>query len=518
MMPEKRRFWFAVLVIAPVAMACGAAYGQAEQWEREHETHIRAGHGQTIVSVTGHAIRHEGGVARARQAYPHPQPRMVGFSPLVAITTSDQGFPLGHDLEFEHVLESSYRGTPLNPTADPHFVVGFLDSGSDVDLAAGSAAITLGLYGSHLTPNSIPIEGVGGQVFAPITMPVGFFAAGLSAVDSFGTLDYSALVGHSNVCGLTLPAISCGGPEVVTAIVGLPFLSFYNTVIRVDTPRTVTVGGVTYMGPDLEILDPLESLPAFPRAITMEFASALSPLVTTANYYPDLEDLETPIIPTLLSLGPGYLPSGGAFFADILVLEGEPGPTNPAQPMRVLVDTGAQSSIMSRFMAASLNLPFQSDFTIDVCGVGGLVEGVPGYFVDYVKINALGGAMEFSKAPFVVLDLPSPEGGTLDGILGMNFFWNRNVVFEPLVAASAGFFHVSDPVSVPYGDMDVSFSVSDNDVSLFISCVSGPGVELVDPVCDFLDADGDADVDLYEFRRMQLCYSGDATADPACGE
>ena len=261
---------------------------------------------------------------------------------------------------------------------------------------------------------------------------------------------------------------------------------------------------------------PDEPLPTFQRTIALELGG-LSPVVTTANYYPDFADLETPVIPTLLSLFAGTIPGGGAFFTTIYVIEGEPGPTNPAQAMRVMVDTGAQSSIMSSAMAANLSLPFEPDFTVDVCGVGGLVEGVPGFHLDYIKINARGGALEFSRAPFVVLDLPSPEGGVLDGILGMNFFWNRNVIFEPL-PLGIGFFHVSDPVPFAYGDSDVDLDVDAPDAETLVSCVTGPGVGTLNPVCDHLDGDDDGDIDLIDFQRFQLCFSGSGvTTDASCG-
>ncbi|MCH8243525.1 MAG: retroviral-like aspartic protease family protein [Planctomycetes bacterium] len=218
-----------------------------------------------------------------------------------------------------------------------------------------------------------------------------------------------------------------------------------------------------------------------------------------------------------MSLGAGLIPSGGAFFTTIFVLEGEPGPLNPAQPMRVLVDTGAQSSIMSPGMAANLSLPFEPDFTVDVCGVGGLVEGVAGYFVDYVKINALGGALEFSRAPFVVLDLPSAEGGSLDGILGMNFFWNRNVIFEPALLSTA-FFHVSDPIAFAYGDFDLDLDVDPEDTTAIVSCVTGPDRSILNPLCDHIDSDDDGDVDLIDFSHFQLCFSDSGfEADPDCG-
>jgi hypothetical protein len=499
------------VALSALVVEVGAGEPEADR----RETRIRAGCGRTIVAVEPNPAALNLRTKQASLSY--PRPRLAGFSPLIAIATTDEGYPLGHDLEFEHELQSSYVGSPLNPAAWPGFIVGYLDSGADVNLAAGASAVALGLTGSNLTPNAIAIGGVGGTVDAAITMPVGFFAAGLAAVDVHGHLDYGALVGHSNVCALAAPPVVCGSGEVVTAVVGMPFVAFYNSIIRVDTPRKVSVAGVTYSSPDVQIQDPFDPLPTFTHSISMEFGG-LSGVVTTANYYPDFFDLETPIIPTLTSIFAGAIPTGGAFFTTIYVLEGEPDPTNPAQPARVLVDTGAQSSILSSGMAANLSLPYDGDFSVSVCGVGGLVEGVPGHYVDYVKINAQGGALEFSRAPFVVLDLPSPEGGTLDGVLGMNFFWNRNVIFEPAVGSSA-FLHVSEPIPLAYGDFDVDLDVDVDDVGTFVSCLTGPAEGMLSPDCDHVDGDEDADIDLIDFGRFQSCFSGDVvTADPGCGD
>jgi hypothetical protein len=478
-------------------------------------TQIRAGSGRTIVEVGSVQNTHTPDGAIATVGYAHPRPRLVGFSPLVAITTSNERSL--EDIDYEHDLQATYIGDPLNPDADPNFVIGYLDSGSVVDLAAGSARTILGLTGANLTGNYVPIGGVGGTVDAQVSQPLGFFAAGLSAVDTGGLLAFSALVGHSNVSGLAVPPLVCGASEAVTAIVGTPFMAFYNTVIRVDTPRSVTVGGQTFLGPDVQILQPYTPLPTYPYALAMEFGGMMP--VTTASYYPvlDPEDLITPQIPTMLSFTTLSFPLGGAFFATIQVVEGEPGPTNPTQSMRVMVDTGAQSSIMSPAMAANLGLPITADFPVSVCGVGGLVEDVPGYFIDYVKISAWGGFLEFSRAPFVIIDLESPEGGPLDGVLGMNFFWNRNVVFEPSLTGS-GFLHVSDPIPVAFGDTDVDFDVDDADAAYFVSCLTDPGSETINAECDHLDGDEDADIDLADAARFQRCFSGaDMTADPNCG-
>lgn len=517
-----KRTWLAVRWVASCAATLGwiaqSVAGPPPQ-QRERRTHIRAGFGRTIVGIKPGSAASTPRAQRAVTQYPHPRPRLAGFSPLIAIKTSDEGFPLGHDLEFEHALQSSYVGDPLDPNADPDFVIGILDSGADINLVAGAARDTLGLVGSNLTPNTIPIGGVGGTIDAYITMPVGFFAAGLSAVDANGNLDPGALVGHSNVCGLSAPPIECGNGEALRAVVGMPFMAFYNSIIRVDTPQTVVVGGVTYTGPDVQIQDPIDPLPAFSHRISMEFGG-WSAFVTTANYYTFPPEI-IPMFPTLLSAFPGSLPLGGAFFATLHLREGDS--SNPFVSLRMLVDTGAQSSIISPGAVADLSLPFDPDFTVSVCGVGGLVDDVPGFYVDYAKLSAQGGALEFSQAPFVVLDLPSPELGALDGILGMNFFWNRNVGFEPAIDPNLGplsaSFYVSAPIPFAYGDSDVDFDVDTADAATFVSCTTDPIGGSVNPECTHFDGDDDHDVDLTDFARFQLCFSGSgATADPNCGD
>jgi len=163
-----------------------------------------------------------------------------------------------------------------------------------------------------------------------------------------------------------------------------------------------------------------------------------------------------------------------------------------------------------------LSLPLEPDFTVDVCGVAGLVTDVPGYYVDFVRINAFGGALQYSTAPFIVLDLPSPEGAGLDGILGMNFFWDRNVVFEPVLNGS-GFFQVSEPVPFAFGDNDPDFHVDTTDAAYFTSCMSGSGGGY-SPECLHLDGDHDDDVDLADYARLLGCFSGTVQqTTPDCG-
>lgn len=437
---------------------------------------------------------------------PYPRPPLAGFSPLVAITTSDK-HQLGDD-DFEHVLESGYQGSALNPPASENFVVGIFDSGSGIDMLFEPFNVTTGLVGSYVTSTGVEIGGIGGTALAYITQPVGLFMAPLSAVDpATGLLELAQVVGHSNNSMLVAPEINCGEAGGLTAIVSTSLLSFYNTIIRVDAPVHRTVGGDVLLSPDLEILSTSTSLPTYPRKIAMTFGG-MAPVTTSAFFGFDVGTGMEIWAPTMLAAFAGTIPTGGGFFATIGAIEGEPGPTNPLQDMRVLVDTGSQTSIITPAMAANLNLDLNNpDFTVDACGVGGLVTGIPGFYVDYIKMNASGGALEFSQAPFVVVDLTSPDGGSMDGVLGMNFFWNRNIIFQPSLSSS-GFLHVSDVIPFAYGDFDRDLDVDQDDFAVFTACSTGPGI-LVGAECTHVDADEDGDLDQADFGFFQACLSGE---------
>jgi hypothetical protein len=455
-------------------------------------TSFRLPNGMKITSITP--------AAQSRPSAPNiriaadtpslPEPPMGGFSPLIAVVTSDRHS--SDDFDWEHVLVSSYVGKPLNAPAEKNFVIGVLDTGSVADLAAGDSAQILGLKGSYLTTNTIPIAGINGTTDTQITQPIGVFVAGLSAIKPDGQLDLSKLVGHTNVCALASPAIECDNGEEVRASIGTPLLAFYTTIIRVDQPRRVVVRGQTFIGPDIQITDsytPPTSV--YRHKIPMELGG-MEP-VATASYYafPDLsgdwEDILgdwLPLTPTMLSMAGGDLPMGGSFFADVGLLQGQAGPLNALQTVRLMVDTGSQSSFISSNIAAKLNLPLEPDFTAQVCGVGGLAE-VPGYYIDYVRINALGGAMEFAHVPFVVIDMDSPEGGSLDGVIGMNLFWNRNVVIEPTTTGT-GFLYISDPVPYACADLNGDGVVDGQDFAIFAAAwQTTPADPAWNPQCDF---------------------------------
>jgi len=54
----------------------------------------------------------------------------------------------------------------------------------------------------------------------------------------------------------------------------------------------------------------------------------------------------------------------------------------------------------------------------------------PGYYIDSLEVIATPEWLTFTNVPVVLLDAPSPEGGVLDGIIGMNLFVDFNLVFR----------------------------------------------------------------------------------------
>jgi hypothetical protein len=106
-----------------------------------------------------------------------------------------------------------------------------------VDLVAGISANILGLTGSYLTDTTMPIGGVGGQIDAAVSQPIGYFAAGLGAINSNGTLDLSKVKGHSNTCIIAAPEIACDTGESISGVIGTPFVSFFTTVMKMTFPR-----------------------------------------------------------------------------------------------------------------------------------------------------------------------------------------------------------------------------------------------------------------------------------------
>ncbi len=106
-----------------------------------------------------------------------------------------------------------------------------------------------------------------------------------------------------------------------------------------------------------------------------------------------------------------------------------------------MLDTGAQVTVIGSRVAARLRLnPDDAEFEVEIQDVTGETVSIPGFYIDSIEIPALGEWLSFTNVPVIWLDVASPEGGTLDGIIGMNLFTEYNLVLR-----GGGFFLTDDP-------------------------------------------------------------------------
>jgi hypothetical protein len=114
---------------------------------------------------------------------------------------------------------------------------------------------------------------------------------------------------------------------------------------------------------------------------------------------------------------------------------------------RMLVDTGAQGTILSEIAAAELDLDLNNpDFEVEVQGLCETTTR-PGFYIDAARMAALGGALVWGRVPVIVANVPHPEGGTMFGVFGSNLTANRDLVFNG--AASQPYLDVTGPIVPP---------------------------------------------------------------------
>ncbi len=369
-----------------------------------------------------------------------------GFQPWVAFTLTDEFSTENQDeLFFVAEVDSTYNANRALPDQGmPEFAVGLLDSGSQVNLLQWQTMLDFDLPGTGFTGTEfIPAVGVGGTELLRVEDPLGIYASGLQNATS-GTPGTALDVPNLT----TLRGLKSNAPATAPIdsqlpnVVGLPMMSTHTTVIRNSQPQFVESNGTTFRAPSVEFL-PLGA--AIPGDFTRRAALSLdvNPLFGTTeplyvfnvnNVLSGLPLHEDPATPTAV---------GGAFFTDLDLTNN--GTTRTAE---VFFDTGAQVTVVNELLAAQLGFDVVNDepeFTVPILGVGGTLTEIPGFTVDQLVLPAVGGNFVANDVPVVVLtEVPNPLGaGILDGILGTNVFWDRDLVVDP----NGSRLWISDPVT-----------------------------------------------------------------------
>ena len=360
-------------------------------------------------------------------------PAVDGFTPWITISVTDAR-------EDSDTLDAdvwdSITGSYLTGHPESDYIIGIYDTGSSTHVMGYEAANLAGLYNPSLdllTTNTVTIGGVTGEVDAWVSQPIGIFIEDLSAIEPNGLLwNRSNMVGQSNV---SIAVGQGGSPVDLPTVIGSPMSVYFTAAFNNNTIITRTRNGNDYNSPDIHIYpqdDPC--IPAYANMIPLE----LRPLgATSVQYIPGLTgdfDFE----PTSPSVIIGNESQSVFFVASVDLYKG----THSAiDKTRFMLDTGAQVSVVGYRVGARLGLnPANPDFEVEIQGVTGDSIMAPGFYIDEIDIPALGDWLSFTNIPVVLLDVSSPEGGTLDGIIGMNLFTDLNFTLR-----GGGMFLQDDP-------------------------------------------------------------------------
>jgi hypothetical protein len=377
-----------------------------------------------------------------------------GFLPLVGIGLSDE---FSEDFVFSPTATPSAVGkTLLGPAGTPRFDLALLDTGAGFSAITSQAFTDFNLRGPYAGETdgyrgteTVTIGGATGQLQAEINDPFGLYVGGLqgraTASPAF-TMNRADLRGQTNTSTLTFPAES-----PLPNIVGLPFAGQYATRIRNDAPQVFELDGRTVRTPAIDFLPRGSGGNGITRKAPMSlnpgaaFQQAPVYLPNIANFDIDNPE-ENPTAPTITQ---------GALFVNATASNGATSLGNKS----FFFDTGASVTVLSEFNALLLGFDVITDvpdFTVSVVGSGGLLTGVPGFFIDSLTIPALGGNITLSNVPVLVLDVTNPAdpGNIVEGILGTNLLAGRNLVIDPNPSlggggASAGLY-ISDPVTAGF--------------------------------------------------------------------
>jgi Aspartyl protease/Dockerin type I domain len=351
-------------------------------------------------------------------------PPIAGFTPWIAVVVTDAR---SDDFDWVAQTHTSVVGNYLTRNPETDFAIGLFDTGSSSHLLGYGSASRTGVYDANLlTSNTVELSGATSSILAQVSQPLGIFMDGLAAVDPNGaTVDDSNMVGESNASVIVGEPPEPNQPDLPTTV-GSPMSVYFATSIRNDRPVTVTYDGNDYTAPDIHFYGPNDPcVPTYANKIPLN----LSPTGgADVEYLPDfqaiLEFIFQPGSPSVIG---GALQS--LFFVSSVDLH--KGTYGAIDKEHFILDTGAQITVIGSNVASRLGLdPANPDFQVDIEDATGTVTTQPGFYIDSLEIPALGGWLTFTDVPVVLLDVGSPEGGTLDGIIGMNLFVDFNLVLR----------------------------------------------------------------------------------------
>ncbi len=382
-----------------------------------------------------------------------------GFIPFVGIGLTNQFNTFDNDPDGTFFIADprfTYGGTPLGP-GSAYFDLALLDTGAATHIltqtAAGNSGFNIdGPYSGEPDgfrgTNFQTIFGAAGQIDLRISDPLGVYASGLADRTGAGallTMNTAAMRGQSSFALLEGDA-----NWTLPNVLGLPMAAQHGIAIRNSEPQIFQHQGRTVRTPNIDFID-LGS--GEEQGILRRTNLRIRPSAgfLQGPFYVQNFDLltgefhENPLSPSVIE--------NGALFVEVDLANG----ARSMQDHELLFDTAADVTVLSQQTASRLGfdaLLDEPDFVLEVEGAGGVEGGVPGFYLDELNIDTVGGSFTLQNVPVAVLDLPNPNdpANVVDGILGMHLFNGRDIVIDanPAASSSGGApprLYISDPVT-----------------------------------------------------------------------
>lgn len=352
-------------------------------------------------------------------------PPIDGFVPWVVVSITDAR---GGYWDIEAVPETDVVGNYLTENPQSDYAIGILDTGASAHIISDDDALKTGMYDAELiTHQPVELIGATGTATGYASQPLGMFIAGLGVLEPNGLLlDDSGMLGETNVSIIVGDPVE--SPNLPTAV-GIPLGVYFRAAFCNNKQLSVTIDGNDFNSPYITFysLDD-SSVPSYSNLIDLQLRPSDASAV---QYIPcDLlldcgEDPEgSPAIPSTIW---GMFSNQSLLFLPWVNLADGSYSINNIDGF--MFDTGAQVTVISRTIASGLHLSLSNpDFTVEIQDVTGEVTIAPGFYIDSLDIPADGEWLEYTNVPVIAINVNSPEGGTLDGIIGMNLFTDLNFV------------------------------------------------------------------------------------------
>ncbi|WP_197527678.1 retropepsin-like aspartic protease [Posidoniimonas polymericola] len=417
---------------------------------------------RTIAGLTAGLLLAGGGGAAWAQGV-----SLGGFIPFVGFGMTDESKTLDSldlgDIPFIADASDSPGAPLLGAGGTPYFDLALFDSGAATHIITQEAFAGFDIQGAGLRgTNTQIVGGATGQILLEINDAAGIYAAGLGDRTSAGTslgISQSALRGETSFATLTAP-----NEWELPNIIGLPMAAHHTVVIRNDQPQIFQHQGRTVRTPQIEFSEigtgasegitrraPLLLQPGigFVQGPQYVFNLDFDDILSGGG---DIDVANNPASPSVIQDSSG---NGGGMYLEVdFANDGR-----TQQDKALLFDTGADLTVISQQMAVRLGFDAvldTPDFVLSVEGSGGVQDGVPGFYIDELNVDTIGGSFTLTNVPVAVLDVTNPNdpGNIIDGIIGTHLFNGRNLVIDANPSIGQGgvgpSLYIGDPVTSPH--------------------------------------------------------------------